>query len=90
MNIDLKSHYFMQSQFKASNNSLSKNVVTGFDQKKSEFHLEGDGKNLLKSDKKEKKENQNKDPYRDKKSDNETDIKEENQKIKVNKLMNVI
>ncbi len=87
MNVDLKSHYFMQSQFKASSNSLSKNVVAGFDQKKSQFNLEGDGKNLLKKEQKKKKENKEKDPYQEKNDKN----KENEQKPKtIKKLMNII
>jgi len=88
MNVDLKSHYFMQSQFKASSNSLSKNVVTGFDQKKSQFNLESDGKNLLKMDKKEKKEKKQKDPYQQEKNSDKN--KEDQKPLTVNKLMNII
>ncbi len=87
MNVDLKSHYFMQSQFKASSNSLSKNVVAGFDQKKSQFNLEGDGKNLLKMDQKEKKEKKEQDPYQEK---NKKSNEDEQKPKTIKKLMNII
>jgi hypothetical protein len=55
--------------------------------KKSQFNLEGDGKNLLKMDQKEKKENKEKDPYQEKNDKN----KENEQKPKtIKKLMNII
>lgn len=91
MNVDLKSHYFMQSQFKSSNNSLSKNVVTGFDQKKSQFNLESESKECLKKEKKEmkdKKEKNNKDPHNEK-NEKKSELNNVTKKT-INKLMNII
>jgi hypothetical protein len=88
MNVDLKSHYFMQSQFKSSNNSLSKNVVTGFDQKKSQFNLESESKECLKKEKKDKKEKNNKDPHNEK-NEKKSELNKLTKKT-INKLMNII
>lgn len=87
MNIDLKSQFFFQSKFKAATNSLSKNVVAGFEQKKSDLNLDSENKNQLDLKKKEKKEKKDSNPYLSKKH---VEKNNDNSISKVKKLMNII